>query len=156
MNSFLSDDEMSKGIPSSLPLSLSKFPFSRIFSACCFHFVCWKGGKGIRIPWAIGVIPGCYWDARFFQDLMSWGPFCMTVAGSSHWENLRGCLCTALAVPRFSLIVCSVVSILLNPPLSFSAWQIFFLAPGLSQSVRQLLGAAWMAGEFSPACWLEP
>lgn len=31
MSSFLSDDEMRKGIPSYLPLSLSKFTFSRIF-----------------------------------------------------------------------------------------------------------------------------
>lgn len=132
MNSFLSDDEMRKGIPSYLSLSLSKFTFSRIFSACCLPFVWWKGQEGIRIPCATGVIPVCYRDARFFQNLMGWEPLHMTVAGSSHWENLKGCLCTALAVLRFLFIVRSVVSILLNLPLSFSAWQVCFFAPGLS------------------------
>lgn len=132
-----------------------KFIFSRTFSACCLHFLCWKGQKGIRIPCAIGVIPSCYWDARFFQYLMGWGPLQMTVAGSGHWETLKGCLCTAYCA-RLLLIVSSVVFMLLNTPLSFSAWQICFLAPGQSQSVRQLLGAVWMAGEFSLACWLEP
>lgn len=126
------------------------------FSACCLPFAWWKEQEGIRIPCATGIIPVCYRDARFFQYLMGWGPLHMTVAGSSHWENPKGYLCTALAVLRFLFIVGSVVSILLNLCLSFSAWLICFLAPGLSQSMRQLIGAIWMAGEFSLACWLEP
>lgn len=147
---------MRKGIPSYLPLSLSKLTFARIFYACCLRFVWWNGQKSTRIPCTIGVIPARYWDARFFQLLNGWGSLHITVADSRHWENLKGCLCTAVPVPRFLFIVGLVVSILLNPPLSFSAWQMCFLAPALSQSVRQLLGAVWMAGEFSLACWFEP
>lgn len=79
--------------------------------------------------------------------------------GSSCFKSLRDSQSVSLyfiSCARLLFIVGSVVSMLINPPLSFSAGQICLLAPGQSQSVRQLLGAVWMAGEFSLACWLEP